>query len=169
MTAPIYFTIDGDPPNSIAPRRPGIQDVGGAAFVDDQAYPPDPTTFPSAKDENQKEWLIVGLAAVAPVAVLTIDLTSGNPVLASLATMSQVVVPATFTLTDNGNGDTTISWPAGTFPPSYGRPRITLDSDGAFLAPTYVLSTNSLRVKTRNSAGTLTNASFTLVLTGQQG
>lgn len=170
MTAPAYYVLDGDVAVSgDLPRRPGINDLGGAAFVDDQPYSPDPTEFPSALDENQQERVLVGVCRVTPVAIVNVQFTGSTPVIASATVAAEVLNSATFTPTDNGLGDTTITWPANVFPASTTTPKITYDSDGAWLPATYVLVTNGVRVKTRNSSGTFTDANFRLEISGQSG
>jgi hypothetical protein len=76
--------------------------------------------------------------------------------------MRTTTVIGDFTVTDNGTGDTTITWPANTFPPPAYKPKASLNSDVAALAPVAFYVSNGVHVKTRNSAGTLTDMDFTV-------
>jgi hypothetical protein len=98
------------------PRRPGIDDVGGGAKINDAEFPPDVQTMPTAEEDNQKSKQVVGIRAVLPVAILDVDFTAGTPSIIRAAVLNDAVVIGDFTLTDNGVGDTTIDWTAQTFP-----------------------------------------------------
>lgn len=167
MAAPSYLTWDGDPPNSVVPRRPSTDDVGGDAKVDDANYPPDEDEDPTAAGWNQKAKQIPALAKSAAVAVLYVKFTAGDPVIQQASGPGAAVVPALFTPTDNADGDTTIAWPADSFPTSVCAPAgFTLIGSAA---PTTGFShrievlTNSIRVRTWDGT-TPTDMDFTLML-----
>ena len=66
-------------------------------------------------------------------------------------------------LTDNGAGDTTISWAgiATSFPPANRPPRADIVGDGSFLVPTCDTTTaNTVRVRTRDNTNTLVDVDF---------
>lgn len=161
MAAPSYYVFDGDPTNSITPRRPGIDDVGGAAFIDDQAYPPDPETMPNADSENQNEKLAVGYGKVCPVAILDFEFSGGTPAITRMTAPGFNLEAADFTVTDSGNGNTLIEWDADTLPPPVAKPRAFVNESGPFCVSA-IPGTNSVRVRTWSNTGTATDASFTV-------
>jgi hypothetical protein len=105
-----------------APRRPGIADVGGAAFVDDQTDPPDAQTMPSAAMENQGEFLAVAYGMMVPVLRMTVTWNGSAYVLTQFQCPSTLVSTGTFTVTRNSVGNISITWPANTLPASAGQP-----------------------------------------------
>jgi hypothetical protein len=148
-TAPEDYVYDLD-----TPRRPTEDDV------DPYSLDVTPAPLPRqlyANQMNQRGRCIVGIARVSPVAIITIDFASGAPFVAALTCCSEVVEIADLTVTDNGNGDTTITWAANTFPIAAAEPDAHVLTDGAWLHPVATAVTNGFRVKTRDSAGTLTN------------
>ena len=98
------------------PRRPTISDVGGGAKQDDSAYPPNPVTDPAAADYNQMSLLAVRAASVQPVALLSVHYATSAATITSLACVNTNVAASGFTLTQNGNGDVSITYPANAFP-----------------------------------------------------
>lgn len=163
MAAPDYLTWNGDPGNAIVPRRPGLDDVGGASLEDDQAFPPDPTTMPYAAQLNQWARQIVGLATVAACAVLDVRFSAGTPSVFSVLAPGTSVVTGSFTVVDNGVGDTTISWAADLLPANALPMACVITSDTAIDRVRAVRGTNSVRVKTA-LGGTGTDADFRLTL-----
>jgi hypothetical protein len=105
-----------------APRRPGLADVGGAAFIDDATDPPDPQTMPSAAMENQNEFLAVAFGMMIPVARFTVTWNGAAYVLTSYQCVSTLVSTGTFTVTRNSVGNISITWAANTLPASAGQP-----------------------------------------------
>jgi len=131
MTAPSYFTFDGYSPDAIVPYRPGIDDLGGAAWEDDQAYPPDPATMPYAAALNQQQTLLRALARVIPAVVLSVTVSGATATVYGLASMSDAIVPADFTLTVVST-TVQIRWAAGTLPVGSIRPHgLTVHETGA--------------------------------------
>lgn len=168
MPAAQYFTYDGDPPNSVAPRRPSTDDVGGNAKEDDQAFPPDPVTMPTADGHNQRADLDVGLAKISPVCKISVTFPSGTPGITKFVAVGTLIGSGDLTVTDNGPGDTDIQWPADSFPvPTVEPSAICLNEDVAALAPIVTKISNGINVKTRNSAAALTDIAFTVTIEGQ--
>ena len=162
MTSPDYYVLDGDPGASIEPRRPTLADVGGAAFVDDQAYPPDPTTMPSAAMENQNEKLIQGFGKVVPIAILSIKFAAGTPGIDRMTALGSLLEAAHFTIAKLGVGYTRISWAANKLPPSVAPATLGgLHSDGDFRGVA-IPGTNQVEIKTRDSAGALADCDYSL-------
>lgn len=161
MTTPTYAVFDGDIANGVNPRRPSINDVGGAGKLDHQKYPPDPITMPTAADENQQERLHVGIASVSPVAIVQVTISGGTPTVGLVSAPSTVLVSADFTPIDNGAGDTTVTCPATKLPTSLGvcMPVILQDGDTTV---TVVPVANGFRVRTR-TGGTLTDCNYALI------
>lgn len=150
----------------IPPLRPGIDDVGGGAKVN-ATQPPDPQRGLDAADWNQASKQLVELAAVVPVVVLAIKFTAGVPLIDQVTGAGTAAKnPATYTVTDNGAGDTTIAWPAGTFPgrTAPAKAGITGATVGMIAVETL---TNSVRVRTLTSAAIAADLPFTLDLYGQ--
>lgn len=162
MTAPSYFVFDGDPDNGVVPRIPSVDDLGGGEFEDDAEYPPDPQIFPSALDENQQERVLAALARTATVLNVYVTFPSGTPIVSGFETVGTLLESSDITLTDNGAGDTTISWPANKLPPREVGPTLTLNADVEIdRARAYVVTAASIRVKTKLSS-TGTDCAFTL-------
>lgn len=116
IDAPSYLTWDGDSANGVLPRRPSVVDAGGDQKRDDVEFPPDPLEHPTAPGWNQKAKQITAIARVTPACKLAVGFDAGDPFISHAPAPSQNVARSTFSVTDNGDGDTTIEWPAGTFP-----------------------------------------------------
>lgn len=145
------------------PRRPSLADLGGGAFVDDATYPPDPGTMPSAAMENQNEFQVAAVAKVMPACVICVKITAGTPSINKFSAPSGLVITGTFTVTDNGTGDTSVTWPANTFP------ALTFDSFGGINGATIGQMSvqdiaNGIRVRTANAAGVATDLNWTVYL-----
>lgn len=163
MGVPLYLTYDGSISASVNPFRPGLDSVGGASFVDDSQYPPDPTTQLTAAAENQNEMLIVALSKVTPCAIISVTFSSGTPSIASLRAAGSVLAAGDFTVTDLGNGFTELICPATKIIQPLGCVAVP-QSAGDFRASGYVNSTsNGIRIETRNSSGTQTDCNFLAV------
>jgi hypothetical protein len=148
------------------PRRPTQDDFGGVAKEDDSLFPPNPITMPTAADYNERCRMLAAAWRLLPVACLPITFIAGAPTKGTPQAGNPNIVTGTFTVTDNGAGDTTITWPADTFPAATRPPQAEVDdpAHGSWLHPTCEPVTNGVRVKTRNSAGALADVGFTLVI-----
>jgi hypothetical protein len=74
---PKYCTLDGDPANGIAPYLPGVHDMGGAAYIDDDAEGgPVPEQDCMADDVNQMQKLLVRACRMIPKASFDLSLAS---------------------------------------------------------------------------------------------
>lgn len=155
MAAAASFTFD-----QVPPFRPALADLGGADYEDDAAFPPDPDTMPNAAEHNERARNQAALNRVAPIALISIAFSGGTPSVQACSGMPTAVVSGLFTVTDNGGGDTSIEWPADTFPSALvpATAALVADFDGTICA--YAI-TNGVRVKTRaRSSGTGTDANF---------
>lgn len=160
MATPSYLIYDGSVAASVNPARPGIDTVGGASFVDDANYPPDPTTQLTALVENQNEMILVALSRVTPAAIIYVKFSAGAPSIFGFRSASSILLTADFTLTDLGNGFTDISCSATKLIQPFAA-FATPQQTGDFRAVAYVNGTsNGIRVETRNSAGTLTDCDY---------
>lgn len=138
------------------PRRPSLEDVGGATLQDDAMYPPDPTTMPYAAQLNQLQKQAAAVGEVVPALVFSVEFTAGDPIIVSASGPRTSLVIADLTPTDNGVGDTTITWPANTFPPEVAGPEVSINEDtGALTGGNVVAVTNGVRVRTYNAGGPL--------------
>lgn len=145
-------------------RRPSSDDTGESlVLVDDVANPPDPNTMPTSAPWNTFAALTRAYGGVVAHTKISIHVVSGTPGISLVGSARKGVVAGTFTVTDNGAGDTSITWAAGTFPPPIANPEVsvnTLASLAAVIAPI----TNGVRVQVRNDAGALTDGDFTAVI-----
>lgn len=101
----------------IAPaRRPSLEDVGGAACLDDSSKPPPRDgTHLYADLVNQLQRQVQALAKMIPTARIYCS-NSGTPALVLLETPNTTLVGADFTIGDGGVGITNITWVAGKLP-----------------------------------------------------
>jgi len=166
MTIPTYEDEDG------GVRRPGIDDVGGGAKEDDADFPPNPVTMPTAADANQAAFQIVALGAMTPIVSFSVTFSVDTPSIAYFASVRTDLVVGDFTVVDNGNGDTTIHWAAGTFPQRSREPGgLTINSDADNRGSrAYAYSsgaTRGVRVKTLNGSATATDLDFSVDCYGE--
>lgn len=159
MSAPATLTWDIDPP-----RRPSIGDVGGATLQDHASKPPSKATMPYADQLNQWAKQIERLAACIPAAIFTVHFTGGVPAIKLFTAMRTTAVIGDFTVTDNGDGDTSITWPANTFPPAVAYPMVAMNSDGHWLAPVALPISNGVQVKTYDSGAGAMDGDFTVAV-----
>lgn len=161
MASPEFYVFDGDPDNAVPPRRPGIDDVGGAAKEDDQAFPPDPVTMPTANDENQQERILVGLGKMTDTAKVYVKFIAGVPTIYAIRGAGNDLVASDFTPTDVETGKTKIACPSSKIiPPLFGKafPQATGDNT----AVAYVSgSGEEITVETR-TGGALADVDFIL-------
>lgn len=154
MSTPAQCVFDINPP-----RRPGIDDVGGAAKIDDAESPPDPVEMPTAADDNQHQNLLVRYGMVIPVAIITVHYTAGAPAVFKVTSPRVAVVPGTFTVGDNGTGDCSLTWAANTFPAPLADP--IANATGATIGKGSAEAiANGIRVRMANAAGAAADINF---------
>lgn len=145
------------------PRRPSLDDLGSATLEDHAAFPPNKRNMPYADQMNQWAKQLERLCSIVPVATFSVAFSGGTPGIVLFNSMRTDDLLGTFIVTDNGTGDTTISWSTGRYPTAKLKPMVTLNEDVAAEAPVAFQPTaDSVRVKTRNGAGTLTDIAFTV-------
>lgn len=152
MSLPDFCTWDGGTTDegTEPPRRPSAEDCGGDEKLDDEEFPPDEKVHPTSQGWNQKVKQTVALSRMSASGKLEVDFSGGAPFVAAAAGCAAAVAPGTFTPNDNGTGDTSITWPADTFPPFIISPNgLTLYSSGTAPLTGYVEKiTNGIRVRT---------------------
>lgn len=165
--APTFLTWQGGTGDEgpELPRRPSTDDLGGDAKLDDDDFPPDDLEHPTAAGWNQLVKQVAALSVVAESCKIEVRFSGSDPYLARVASPNGAVVLATFTPTDNGTGDTTIEWPADTFPPFMISPSgLTLLSSSTSVVAGHVEEvTNGIRVRTF-VGGVATDVPWTLHL-----
>lgn len=154
MSSPDANTFELTPP-----RRPGSNDLNGLAKEDEPGELPDPTTMPSAAEWNTIGHLLLAAARVMPVAVLSI-VGGAAPTLLFFPNARTDLVNASFTVTRNGVGDVSITWPVDTFPTMVARPVAALNSGPGMIHATPI--TNGVRVYSYDSAGAASDKDFTV-------
>ncbi len=153
MGAPDFLTFDGgtgdDGPE--LPRRPSTDDLGGDAKQDNNENPPDDVEHFTAAGWNQLVKVAAALSKTAPVCKLEVRFSGSTPYVARAPALSSNVTLSTFTVTDNGLGDTTVTWPANTFPPTACSPTglTLLVTTSAVRACDVEEVTNGIRVRTK--------------------
>ena len=169
MTAPDYFTWDQDTDTGRAATAASLADLGDAQLQDSTKRPPKPPTMPYAAQLNQWALQLAGVNRVIGAATFEVHFTGGTPAISNAFAMSSAITTtwaqANVTITKNGTGDYTLSWPSGALPPPRGKPKAWVTEDAACLQPIALTSGNGVRVKTRNSSGTLADFDFAVRIT----
>lgn len=153
------MTTNGNTWDLSPPQRPSLADFNGASKSDEAAYLPDPTTMPNAAEWNTMGRLLAAMGQMVPNASVSIA-SGGSPTVSSVRTAASAVNSGTFTVTRNGAGDVSITWPANTFPATLGPPRAFLNNAGSGMISA-VAVTNGMRIRTYNAAGAATDLDFT--------
>ena len=164
MAAPEFLTWDGNDDDEL-PRRPSTDDLGGDQKVNDDEKPPDDVEHFTASGWNQKVKQISAVAKVAASCKLEVRFDGGVPYVARATSPKSSLPLATFTVTDNGTGDTSIVWPANTFPAHGCSPTgLTLLSSSTSVVAGHVEEiTNGIRVRTF-VGGAATDVPWTLTI-----
>ena len=153
----------GSNPFALAsPRRPSTDDVDPTLVNDDGTTGYIAAGFPYADQLNTWALLAKVLAGVAPVAIIEVHFSAGTPSIYAVQALDDTLVAGDFTPTDNGTGDTTISWAADTFPIAASSPeaKVVDTAHGSWLQPTCSSPSNGVRVKTKADGGALTDVNF---------
>ena len=101
-------------------RRPSLDDLDGGQCTNDAEFPPVPGVDPDANAMNQRDKLVVGLAAMVGAAWVHVTITAGTPAITALGGMRQggnALVAGDFSLVDNGSGDISVTHAGGLLPP----------------------------------------------------
>lgn len=151
----------------IAPaRRPSLEDVGGAACLDDTSKPPPRDgSHLYANLVNQLQRQVQAMAKMVPAARITILNPAGTPTLNLLESPGSTLVGADFTITTGGTGIVNISWTAGKLPPVGTGPTgsVVYQSGSALGFGAIQSSATSIQVRT-TEAGALANLPFVVAI-----
>ena len=158
MTAAETYTYDDVPP-----RRPSLDDLGGSDYENDPYNPPDRRTMPNAEAMNEQARNLAGLNRVCPVAVIHVTFTVGVPAILSVSGARSAISASDFTVTDNGTGDTSITWATSVLPASTMPPVVSIAEDIEIDRARAYIVTGGVRVKTKLGA-TATNCAFIVVV-----
>ncbi len=162
-SAPDQLTWDMD-----VPRRPSLEDLGGATLENDTRFPPDKRRMPYAEQLNQWAKQLERLALLAPVADFEVQFSGGVPVLSSFRANRTNLVLADLTITHVGTGIVEITWaktdglgnPIQVFPAPRRSPQAHLAEDVAACAPFAANITGGVSVKMRDQTGALADIGF---------
>lgn len=116
MGAPEFLTWDGDVASGVLPYRPATDDLGGDNYENDAEGMPDAGEFPSAEAFNQLVKQVAAANKVIESAKIEVRFNTGAPFVQRATGPGLAVVTSLFSVVDNGLGDTTVTWPANTFP-----------------------------------------------------
>lgn len=155
MTSSDTLTYD-----QTTPHHPALSELGGGAKVNGLP-PPDPVRMLTAEDCNQTAKQLTASCRVEPVAILQVEQAAGTYSKIAVTAKPTAVNLATFTLTKNGTGDVSITWPAGTFPSAQAKPKAHVTGNAPLLLGTESI-TNGARVRMQNAAGSPTDSHFDL-------
>jgi hypothetical protein len=158
MGSPGISTFDVSPP-----YRAGSDDFNGNAKIDDAEAPPDAATMPSAAEYNTLTAQMCSVNKVIAVAKLSLGVLAGVYSMASFTAAGSAPTTPTFTITKNGTGDVSITWPANTFPPPVVAPESSLNHTAPGMITAYAI-TNGVRVVMLNSAGAAADMPFTVTV-----
>lgn len=155
MSSSDTLTYDQAPPH-----RPGLDELGGGAKVNGTPAP-DPVRQLRAEDVNQLSQQAAAVARVTPVAVLQVDQTAGAYTKAALSCQPTGVALADITVTKNGTGDVSVTWPSDAFPSKIANPRAYVVGTTPLLVAVEVIA-NGARVRLLNAAGAAADSAFDL-------
>ncbi len=97
------------------PRRPTIDDVGGG-LKSNRTPAPDPVRDATAEDYNQLGQQAAASGTMIPLARVFVTISGGVPTVTSVMAPGSAVLTSSFTVTDTGPGDTTVSWASTLLP-----------------------------------------------------
>lgn len=166
--SPEYFVIEGDGGVN-APARPTVDQVGGAAFVNDTANPPIPDQQPVAEDFNQITLCAWSAAKMMPA--IRVGVTSGAPpalnaVVAASRNISTLLVAnqdVSVTRTAQGHYQVVVS--TTKLPQKDSPPKAFANKAGACAASASWSSAGHYEVYVSDATG-LIDADFTLEVSG---
>jgi hypothetical protein len=115
VTTPTYCVLDGDVATGVVPYTPGVDDMGGAAFEDDDVYPPKPTEQVTAADINQMQKLLVRACRMMPKATFWVRMVSNTPTLLGFKSSNDLFLSSDLTVASSF-GSLLISWAIGKLP-----------------------------------------------------
>jgi hypothetical protein len=156
MASSDILTYDQTPPH-----RPALDELGGGAKVNGTPAP-DPVRHATAQDFNQISQQLAALGRVAPIAILQVEQTAGIYSKIAVTGQPSGATVGGFTVTKNGAGDITVSWPSGLLPSPVAKPRASVTGATALLVATEQVSTTSARIRMLSHDGVGTDSHFDL-------
>ena len=145
------------------PRRGSLQDFGGATLEDEDPQP-DKATMLYADLGNGLQRAVAAHEKAVFTLGITVTFSGSDPVVSHVTGGPEAATISAITPTDNGLGDTTLTWPAGTFPASILGPMPALNDGTVGGGITAALVANGVRVKTWTGASTAADRPFTVVI-----
>ena len=97
------------------PRLPVLDDLNGGTITNDTEFTPN-VGDPNALGMNQSDRQIVALANVAPAMHIEVHFASGTPSIYGLWGLPTTMSAGSFTVVDNGAGDTSVTHTGGLLP-----------------------------------------------------
>lgn len=161
MTIPLTLTWDlasGDG----GPQRPSLEAMGEASLVDDADFAPVAPTMPTSAMLNQWQRQLAAQGKVVPALIVSVRFSGGTPSVYKFSTPGSNMELADLTITDNGDGDTTIAWPTNTLPASVAEPMAAINGTSSGMISVETVSALSVRVRTWNAAGSAADRAFTV-------
>lgn len=146
--------------NQSPAHRPTLAELGGGAKVNGTPAP-DPVRQLRAEDVNQLSQQAAAVARVTPVALLQVDEFSGTYTKAALSAQGTLTDLADITVTKNGTGDVSVTWPADAFPSRIARARAHVVGATPLLVAVEAI-TNGARVRLLTHAGAAADSAFDL-------
>lgn len=166
--SPDYFVLEGDG-GSNTPARPTIDQVGGAAFVNDTYNPPIPDQQPTAEDFNQIT--LCAWAAVKMMPVIRVGVTAGAPpalnaIVAANRNISTVLVTnPDISVTRTSQGRYEVVLPTTKLPQKDSPPKAYANKAGAAAASAVWTSAGHYDVYVSDATGVI-DADFVLEVSG---
>jgi len=149
------------PYDDAVPTRPTVEDLGGDDKTDDENFPPGAGEPEAAAWDNFVR-LHAGAARMLPTARIGIYYNAGAPTIGALVAMRTSIAATDFVVTDNGVGDTTISWAAGILPDQIQSPMAAVNGTTPDLIKASKPTALSVNVVTTDHAGGAVDAPFTV-------
>jgi hypothetical protein len=124
MSAPSYFSLEGDPSNSVAPYIVALDDGSGGAgdnaltayLVNDQENMPEPGQMPDARDLNQAAYLAWAASIMFPKLSVAIHVSGTTPSVQSLIAPNRKIVSGDIGLSRNAQGVYYVTVPTAKLP-----------------------------------------------------
>jgi hypothetical protein len=130
---PTFCTFDGAPDGSVYPYRPGVDDMGGAAFEDDAQFPPRKREQVAAGDINQIEELVVRACRMVPAAKFDITYNSSGLSLNGFKSVNSTLTRDDVTLSSVTHPtlgpSIRVGWAVHKLPPATVGPTVTMISN----------------------------------------
>jgi hypothetical protein len=145
------MAIDYYPYDYATAHRPSLDDLGGDQKLEDTGAPP-LAGDPRACEWNNFSRLHAAFARMLPAARVTVNFAAGAPFVETLLSMGTELAATDFTVTDNGTGDTTLTWAVGKLPSMSAQPTASCHV-ASRLASAWAPTGLSVRVATYDAGG----------------